>query len=75
MNYSSVRIYSSYFLISSADIDDKVEAEIGSLGLKTDCVGGGRIEHNRDDKTILVYGYSVVSLSSWGVGVGGTQVF
>ncbi|KAL9989514.1 hypothetical protein ACROYT_G004074 [Oculina patagonica] len=42
-----------------ADIYEKVEAEIERLGLKSDCVGGGRIQHDRFDKKILVYGYSM----------------
>ena len=51
-----------YFNILSADIYDKVEAEIESLGLKSECVGGGRIQHDRTDKKILVYGYSMVNM-------------
>lgn len=49
--------------IPPADIYEKVEAEIERLGLKSDCVGGGRIQHDRFDKKIVVYGYSVVSLT------------
>ena len=44
----------------SADIYEKEQPKIEALGLKTDCVGGGRIEHNRLEKKILVYGYSMV---------------
>ena len=42
-----------------ADIYDEILPELQSLGLQSDCVGGGRIEHNSDAGTILVYGYSI----------------
>lgn len=32
-------------------------------GLDTECVGGGRINHNAEGKTIKVYGYSQVGES------------
>ena len=52
-------ILSHVFL--SAEIYDKVEKEIGEMRLKTECLGGDRIQHYRlSDKKILVYGYSVV---------------
>ncbi|KAM0734500.1 Sex-regulated protein janus-A [Formica fusca] len=42
-----------------ADIFDKVDEEIKQhAGLRANCVGGGRIEHDPDEKTIKVYGYS-----------------
>ncbi|CAL1674579.1 unnamed protein product [Lasius platythorax] len=43
-----------------ADIFDKVNVEIQNHhpGLQINCVGGGRIEHDPDAKTIKVYGYS-----------------
>lgn len=31
---------------------------MAGLGLETECVGGGRIEHRPDLKRIKVYGYS-----------------
>ncbi|GAB6025101.1 14 kDa phosphohistidine phosphatase [Chamberlinius hualienensis] len=40
------------------DIFEKVESELRKLNLDVFCVGGGRIEHNTDDKSISVYGYS-----------------
>ena len=43
-----------------ADIYDEILPGIEGLGLKANCLGGGRIEHNKDEKTILVYGYSMV---------------
>ncbi|XP_073242925.1 14 kDa phosphohistidine phosphatase-like [Porites lutea] len=42
-----------------ADIYDRVEKDIKRMGLKSDCVGGGRIQHNKSEKKILVYGYSM----------------
>ncbi|GLV38021.1 janus A [Carabus blaptoides fortunei] len=41
-----------------ADIYDKVTPDIQKLGLDTECVGGGRINHDPDAKNIKVYGYS-----------------
>ena len=35
------------------------------MGLKSDCVGGGRIEHDKSENKILVYGYSMVSSVSY----------
>jgi len=51
-----------YLFYISANIFDKVDEEIKKLvGLRANCVGGGRIEHDPDEKTIKVYGYSQVS--------------
>lgn len=51
-----------YIFYVSADIFDKVDEEIKAhAGLRANCVGGGRIEHDPDEKTIKVYGYSQVS--------------
>ena len=44
-----------------ADILDRVSPKFHELGLTYECIGGGRIEHDSDAKTIQVYGYSVVS--------------
>ncbi|XP_076232223.1 14 kDa phosphohistidine phosphatase isoform X2 [Calliopsis andreniformis] len=42
-----------------ADIFNEAESELKSLsGLRAECLGGGRIEHDPDEKTIKVYGYS-----------------
>ncbi|CAD5123395.1 unnamed protein product [Dimorphilus gyrociliatus] len=41
-----------------ADILDLVEPGIRALGFEVDCVGGGRILHEPNKKSILVYGYS-----------------
>ena len=45
----------------TADIYDRVEKDIKRMELNSDCVGGGRIQHDKSEKKILVYGYSMVS--------------
>ncbi|XP_068695019.1 14 kDa phosphohistidine phosphatase-like isoform X2 [Montipora foliosa] len=42
-----------------ADIYDGIEEEIRQMGLKSDCVGGGRIQHDNAESKIFVYGYSM----------------
>lgn len=44
-----------------ADIYEEVSSSLKALGLETECIGGGRINHNPDTKNIKVYGYSQVS--------------
>jgi phosphohistidine phosphatase len=52
-----------YFIYISADIFEEVNGRIKEhSGLQANCVGGGRIEHDPDEKTIKIYGYSQVSL-------------
>lgn len=47
-----------------ADIYDKVSEELESSGdLDCECIGGGRIKHDAQEKKIHVYGYSMVSQS------------
>ncbi|XP_037923724.1 sex-regulated protein janus-A-like isoform X2 [Hermetia illucens] len=41
-----------------SDIYDEVRSSVEGLGLDTECLGGGRIEHRPDNKKIKVYGYS-----------------
>ncbi|XP_015126832.1 14 kDa phosphohistidine phosphatase [Diachasma alloeum] len=43
-----------------ADIYDEIGNELKKYGagLDTECVGGGRIDHSAEGKTIKVYGYS-----------------
>ena len=53
-----VTIY-AFFLI--ADILDRVAPRLCEKGLTYDCVGGGRIRHESNTKTLYIYGYSVVS--------------
>ncbi|XP_023707966.1 14 kDa phosphohistidine phosphatase [Cryptotermes secundus] len=40
------------------NIYDKTMEEVQSLGLDSECVGGGRIKHDAAAKKIHVYGYS-----------------
>ncbi|XP_011302384.1 14 kDa phosphohistidine phosphatase isoform X2 [Fopius arisanus] len=43
-----------------ADIYDEIGNELAKYrpGVDTECVGGGRINHNAEEKIIKVYGYS-----------------
>ncbi|XP_034247309.1 14 kDa phosphohistidine phosphatase-like isoform X1 [Thrips palmi] len=41
-----------------ADIYEATQEKIEKLGFETECVGGGRIEHNPSEKKLKVYGYS-----------------
>ncbi|KAF2358395.1 Janus [Trinorchestia longiramus] len=41
-----------------ANIYEKVVPPIEKTGLDCECVGGGRIKHSPDSKSIKVYGYS-----------------
>lgn len=45
----------------AADIYDKVSGEMQKKGYSCECLGGGRISHQSQDKKIHVYGYSMVS--------------
>ncbi|XP_023234020.1 14 kDa phosphohistidine phosphatase-like, partial [Centruroides sculpturatus] len=47
-----------YIKLFEGDILDDVEPKITTLGLKCECVGGGRIRHKSEEKKIDVYGYS-----------------
>uniref|UniRef100_A0A8C9P264 14 kDa phosphohistidine phosphatase n=1 Tax=Spermophilus dauricus TaxID=99837 RepID=A0A8C9P264_SPEDA len=42
-----------------ADIYDKVSGELQKKGYDCECLGGGRISHQSQDKKIHVYGYSM----------------
>lgn len=50
------------FFNITADIYDEVYPSVRALGLDTECLGGGRIEHFPRDKLLKVYGHSTVSL-------------
>lgn len=50
-----------YTLLDAADIYDEVSGSVRALGLDTECLGGGRIEHFPESKLLKVYGYSTVS--------------
>lgn len=40
------------------DIYEEVSGSVAGLGLETECLGGGRIEHQPTQKFIKIYGYS-----------------
>ncbi|XP_022279259.1 14 kDa phosphohistidine phosphatase isoform X1 [Canis lupus baileyi] len=42
-----------------ADIYDKVSGDMQKKGYSCECLGGGRISHQSQDKKIHVYGYSM----------------
>ncbi|KAF4016878.1 14 kDa phosphohistidine phosphatase isoform 2-T2 [Dama dama] len=42
-----------------ADIYDKVSGEMQKKGYDCECLGGGRISHQSQDRKIHVYGYSM----------------
>ncbi|XP_023291808.2 sex-regulated protein janus-A-like [Lucilia cuprina] len=41
-----------------SDIYERASTSCQGLGLDTECLGGGRIDHNPEAKRIKVYGYS-----------------
>uniref|UniRef100_A0A8B9U1V3 14 kDa phosphohistidine phosphatase n=1 Tax=Anas zonorhyncha TaxID=75864 RepID=A0A8B9U1V3_9AVES len=45
--------------VPAADIYDKAAAELERQGFDCECLGGGRISHQQEQKKIHVYGYSV----------------
>ena len=45
---------------STADIYEDLYERVKKKGLDTECMGGGRILHEAEKKTITVYGYSQV---------------
>lgn len=51
-----------YYLLILADIYDEVCGSIRALGLDTECLGGGRIEHSPEQKHLKVFGHSTVSM-------------
>lgn len=55
-------LIASSFFVALADIFMKVVDVVDSIpDLRSKCIGGGRIEHDPDEKTIKVYGYSQVN--------------
>lgn len=46
------------FYLITADIYDEVSGSIRALGLDTECLGGGRIEHFPQNKLLKVFGHS-----------------
>lgn len=57
----ATRAYPEAILPTLADIYDKVSGELQKNGYDCECLGGGRISHQSQDRKIHVYGYSMVS--------------
>lgn len=58
---TATRAYPEAILPTLADIYDKVSGELQKNGYDCECLGGGRISHQSQDRKIHVYGYSMVS--------------
>ena len=52
----------------SADIYDHLDSSLEDIGLTCECLGGGKIEHNAEAKTINVFGLSQVGLKQSSLG-------
>jgi len=50
---------------TAAGIYDELDAQLESLGLTCECLGGGKIEHNPQEKTITIFGTSQVLVCSF----------
>ena len=48
----------------SAGIYDVLDAQLEAMGLSSECLGGGKIEHNPAEKSIVVFGASQVTKQS-----------
>lgn len=55
--YHSITKYLNIFYLTG-DIFDSVSTGFEALGIKYECVGGGRIIHTLDAKTLEIYGFS-----------------
>lgn len=55
--YHSITKYLNIFYLTG-DIFDSVSTGFEALGIKYECVGGGRIIHTPDAKTLEIYGFS-----------------
>ena len=44
----------------TAGIYDVLDGELEAVGLACECLGGGKVEHNNAQKTIVVFGESQV---------------
>lgn len=51
------------FLLLADHIFENVGPAVEALGLDCECLGGGKMEHNSQEKTIRVFGESTVSSS------------
>lgn len=59
--HSVIALLTCHTLFPAADIYEKVAEELEMDGhLDCECIGGGRIRHDAQDKKIHVYGYSMV---------------
>ena len=58
------KITSFIFFAYSAGIYDVLDAQLETLGLSSECIGGGKIEHNPAEKTVIVFGASQVRFYS-----------
>ena len=54
--------YTVFLFSLSADIYDQICSELEPKSFECECVGGGRIEHKKNEQTLFVYGYSMVSV-------------
>ena len=48
-------------MVHLADIFEPLEARLREVDISARVEGGGRIEHDMEEKKIIVYGYSVVN--------------
>lgn len=51
-----------YFELFTDHIFEKVNPAVEALGMECKCLGGGKIEHNNQEKKLRVFGESTVSL-------------
>ena len=61
IDFVHIYLYFYIFLISDDIFDEAGEQVKPISGLQLKCLGGGRIEHDPDNKTIKVFGYSQVN--------------
>ena len=54
-------------------IFEKVNPAMEALGMECKCLGGGKIEHNSQEKKLRVFGESTVSLFGWKVELGNME--
>uniref|UniRef100_A0A2R9CEN8 14 kDa phosphohistidine phosphatase n=1 Tax=Pan paniscus TaxID=9597 RepID=A0A2R9CEN8_PANPA len=57
-----------------ADIYDKVSGDMQKQGCDCECLGGGRISHQSQDKKIHVYGYSMMRPTCVPLGASGPRI-
>uniref|UniRef100_A0A2K6LVH7 14 kDa phosphohistidine phosphatase n=1 Tax=Rhinopithecus bieti TaxID=61621 RepID=A0A2K6LVH7_RHIBE len=57
-----------------ADIYDKVSGDMQKQGCDCECLGGGRISHQSQDKKIHVYGYSMMKATCVPLGASSPRI-